>query len=317
VAVGLQIDPAAIATYWPVVLALSVLTIVGKVGTCALATILAGYPAATALRVGLGLGQIGEFSFIIANLGQQAGVISGFLYPVTVAVSAVTTLTTPYEIRYAERAAALLGRVTPGLIAKFVRFYGEQFGAAAAASSSPTGRRVRGETLRFAFVLVVAVMFLVIASPLIPSGMPLILTLVMVALASVVLWRSARRLRVRAEEVLGKVFSEGPEEGEEIPVERRKQLADLVSEKYPFEVVVEDVILPLHETAANRSIREIGLRSETGATIAAIYRAESANVNPDPETTLLPGDVILLFGSRGQIGRAVRYLASLSARPPK
>jgi K+/H+ antiporter YhaU regulatory subunit KhtT len=130
-----------------------------------------------------------------------------------------------------------------------------------------------------------------------------------------VFWRSVLRVQVRAEEVLRNVFSLGTGETEDVPAERQRQLIELVSAKYPFEVVTEDVILPLHATAANRSIRDLGLRSQTGATIAAIYRADSATVNPDPETILLPGDVVLLLGSRAQIGRAVRYLTVLSARP--
>ena len=36
------------------------------------------------MRVGNGLGQIGEFSFIIASLGLGLGVTSDFLYPIAV-----------------------------------------------------------------------------------------------------------------------------------------------------------------------------------------------------------------------------------------
>ena len=43
----------------------------------------------TSLRVGMGLAQIGEFSFIIAALGLTLKVTSDFIYPIAVAVSSV------------------------------------------------------------------------------------------------------------------------------------------------------------------------------------------------------------------------------------
>ena len=51
------------------------------------------------MRVGIGLAQIGEFSFIIASLGVTLNVTSKFLYPIGVAESAITTLLTPYLIK--------------------------------------------------------------------------------------------------------------------------------------------------------------------------------------------------------------------------
>ncbi len=49
--------------------------------------------------VGMSLAQIGEFSFIIAGLGLSLKATGSFLYPIAVAVSALTTLTTPWLIR--------------------------------------------------------------------------------------------------------------------------------------------------------------------------------------------------------------------------
>ena len=84
-----------------------ILTIVGKVASCSLATLLTGYGIDTSLRVGLGLAQIGEFSFIIARLGEATQVTSAFLYPIAVSVSSLTTLTTPLLMRQADRVVEL------------------------------------------------------------------------------------------------------------------------------------------------------------------------------------------------------------------
>lgn len=61
------------------------------------------------MRVGMTVSQIGEFSFIIASLGLTLKVTSAFLYPIAVAVSALTTLFTPYLIRAADPLTQRLG----------------------------------------------------------------------------------------------------------------------------------------------------------------------------------------------------------------
>jgi monovalent cation:H+ antiporter-2, CPA2 family len=73
--------------------------------------------------VGMGLAQIGEFSFIIANLGRTSGVTSGALYPIAVAVSLMTTLVTPYLLRSAHAVTAVLTRVSPRPLLTFATFY--------------------------------------------------------------------------------------------------------------------------------------------------------------------------------------------------
>jgi CPA2 family monovalent cation:H+ antiporter-2 len=87
--------------------------IVGKVLSCGLGTFVAGNDLKTSMRVGMGLSQIGEFSFIIAALGLTLKVTSDFLYPITVAVSALTTLTTPYLIRGSDNVVNGISRMLP------------------------------------------------------------------------------------------------------------------------------------------------------------------------------------------------------------
>ncbi len=113
VAIGLMIDPAMLLTYWQPVLAITVAVVAGKVVSCSLGAFVGGNDARTSLRVGLGLAQIGEFSFIIASLGVTLQVTSAFLYPIAVAVSAVTTLLTPYLIRSADSLVGGWDRFAP------------------------------------------------------------------------------------------------------------------------------------------------------------------------------------------------------------
>ena len=83
--------------------------VLGKMLSCGLGAFIAGNDGRTSLRVGMGLSQIGEFSFIIAALGMTLQVTSDFLYPVAVAVSVITTLLTPYLIRAADPLSIKLG----------------------------------------------------------------------------------------------------------------------------------------------------------------------------------------------------------------
>ncbi|MFT3867412.1 MAG: cation:proton antiporter [Nibricoccus sp.] len=129
VAIGLLIDPKMLVVYWQPIVIITLAVIVGKVMTCSLGAFLGGNNTRDSLRVGMGLAQIGEFSFIIASLGVTLKVTSSFLYPIAVAVSAVTTLLTPYLIRGADPAANLFDRRAPraftNLLELYTRWVGE------------------------------------------------------------------------------------------------------------------------------------------------------------------------------------------------
>ena len=113
VSVGMLIDPAVIVRFAPLILIITVVAIIGKVFICSLATFLVGYDSQTSLRVGLGLAQIGEFSFIIAQLGRDTEVTTPYLYPIAVAVSAITTISTPFLMNSANRIIGQIKRFAP------------------------------------------------------------------------------------------------------------------------------------------------------------------------------------------------------------
>lgn len=125
VAIGLLLDPAAIKEYALPILVISLVVILGKTFSCGMGALVAGNDGKTSLRIGMSLSQIGEFSFIIASLGVSLHVTSDFLYPVTVAVSAVTTLTTPYLIRGSGPFASFLQPRIPAFIANIVETYSQ------------------------------------------------------------------------------------------------------------------------------------------------------------------------------------------------
>jgi monovalent cation:H+ antiporter-2, CPA2 family len=124
VSVGMRIEPGLIAQHWPAVLALTAVVVSGKVFSVTLGAMLTGNTTRTSVQAAMGLAQIGEFSFIIAALGVSLNVARDFIFPVAVAVSAITTLTTPWLIRASGPTANFVERKLPRPIQTFTALYG-------------------------------------------------------------------------------------------------------------------------------------------------------------------------------------------------
>ncbi|MDR3100855.1 MAG: cation:proton antiporter [Paraburkholderia sp.] len=125
VTIGLMLNPLVLVDYaWPIAV-ISLAVVFGKLVSCGLGTFLAGRDGRTAMRVGMTVSQIGEFSFIIASLGLTLKVTSGFLYPIVVTVSAITTLTTPYLIRFADPLSQRLARAMPPSVSNVFGMYSQ------------------------------------------------------------------------------------------------------------------------------------------------------------------------------------------------
>jgi CPA2 family monovalent cation:H+ antiporter-2 len=99
VSVGMMIDPSQIVAHWAALTLLVGAVIAGKLVSVTIASILSGAGVNTSVRAGMSLTQIGEFSFIIAGVGIQTHATRDFVYTLAVAVSAITTFTTPFMIR--------------------------------------------------------------------------------------------------------------------------------------------------------------------------------------------------------------------------
>ncbi len=123
VSVGMMIDPARVVDHWGAVLAFSAVVIVGNLFVVTTSAFLTGVDTRTSVQAGMSLAQIGEFSFIIAGLGLATGATGAFLYPVAIAVSALTTLTTPVMIRAAPLVSSFVDRSLPRPLQTFVALY--------------------------------------------------------------------------------------------------------------------------------------------------------------------------------------------------
>jgi len=394
VTIGLLLDPKMLADYWLPVLVITVAVVVGKVVTCSFGAFVGGNDSRTSLRVGMGLAQIGEFSFIIASLGLSLDVTSKFLYPIAVAVSVLTTLLTPYLIKSADGVVNWFDRVAPkpvansleiytrwvgqlggqresSLAAKLIRRWigqmllnaalitavfiaaaylerhppgwlrGQRFGEetlkamlwlaavlvslpmfiatfrklealglllaelkvseAAAGKRTTAIRAVVAQVVPIAGMATLGLLVLVLSCTLLPSFHILLILLVVVAGVTWLLWRSFIKVYSKAQVALSETLAQQPApRAEHLPVALPALLR---------EADLEAVTLAADSPAAGKLIRELELRTRTGASIVGIERGGASLINPGPDEELQPGNQILLLGTPAQLAAARAALA--------
>jgi monovalent cation:H+ antiporter-2, CPA2 family len=110
VTIGMLIDPRTWLGSWEIILAIVGLVVVGKFVVWFGVVRLFGYPNDTAVRVGIGLTQIGEFSFILAQVSQRSGLITTEIYHATLAASLVTILANATLFKLLLRRSVVMGK---------------------------------------------------------------------------------------------------------------------------------------------------------------------------------------------------------------
>jgi CPA2 family monovalent cation:H+ antiporter-2 len=92
VTIGTLINPRALLSN-PILLCVIVaLVVVGKMVIWTAVVLLFRYPLRTALLVGMGLTQIGEFSYVLVQVGRHAGLVEDAVYNATLAASLLSIL---------------------------------------------------------------------------------------------------------------------------------------------------------------------------------------------------------------------------------
>ncbi len=126
ISVGMMVQPQVIFDYWSPILILSATVIIGMIIFGTFGMLVTGQTLKVAMQSGFSLTQIGEFAFIIASLGMSLGVLDNTIYPIVVAVSVITTFTTPYFIKMAEPAYNAVERILPKRLNFLINRYSTQ-----------------------------------------------------------------------------------------------------------------------------------------------------------------------------------------------
>ena len=194
VSVGMMVAPAVIAEHWLTILIITLLVMLSHILFAGAGILMTGGGLRNAVHTGFSLAQLGEFGFIIAGVGVTLGVMRQFIYPVIIAVSVITTFTTPYMIKLAEPAYGGLLKLLPERwIARLDA--PEQKSRSTAIEQSEWKKLLRAYFLRIVLygVVIVAIMigskqFLEpLATRLFPDWTPFIHNLVLVAVTLLVM----------------------------------------------------------------------------------------------------------------------------------
>ncbi len=157
VSVGMLIDPAILKEQFFVILLISLITMIGQPLCAGLGALLSGRSLKHSTQAGMSLTQIGEFSFIFVTLGLSLKVVSDFLYPIIIAVSAVTTFTTPYLIKLSEPTYRWMEKRIPKRILNRLEQYEIAMSSGSSESALQLWWRIYGMLLLLNSVVVLAI----------------------------------------------------------------------------------------------------------------------------------------------------------------
>jgi CPA2 family monovalent cation:H+ antiporter-2 len=123
VAIGMQIDVHDLLQSAWLIAGVAVFTLVARPVAVTAGLSIIGVPVRDGMRAGLMTAPVGEFSFVIAQLGVGAAVVPARFYPLIVGVSMVTTLVTPFLARRSERIVTAAFRRQPRWLVDWLHYY--------------------------------------------------------------------------------------------------------------------------------------------------------------------------------------------------
>jgi len=132
VAIGMMIQVSYFPEIWPQILIISGAVLVGRTLAATIAFSVTGHQLRDSIRAGMSLTVIGEFSFIIAQLGIDSGVLDASYYPLSAGVALVTAFTAPFAVQLGAPVAKLIDKRQPKFVRQLLLIYQnalEQFAA--------------------------------------------------------------------------------------------------------------------------------------------------------------------------------------------
>ncbi|MCS6293653.1 MAG: cation:proton antiporter [Nitrospira sp.] len=385
VSIGILMDWRILLEYPAVVTGLLAAILVIKFVTGAGAVLAVAIPPRSAVMAGVALAQVGEFSFILAQVGQENRLLTGAPYQVFLAVSVCSMIITPFLMQWsphlARRAEAMQrlrhwfpGRTTAHVLETEGRHLrikdhviivgyglnGRNLARVLGETEVPyialdlDGDTVQRETkhglplyygdatnpnvLRHVKIEDARVLVVAISDPFMARRAVQVARGLNPKLHIVVRTRYLRELeelhQLGADDVVPEEFETSieifalvlrtynmPQEfvmrkAEQVRREgyallRRSDLPELAHHLRGgtlSDVEVETCRIEEGSPGAGKSLAQLSLRPRTGASVIAWTRAGVTESNPSEKTKLLPGDIVVLLGSRDQIRRAMELI---------
>ena len=259
VSVGMMINPSLLLQYWLPITIITLVVILGQILFGSIGTLLSGQPLRVALQTGFSLVQIGEFAFIIAQLGQSLKVTDSSLYPIVVAVSVITTFLTPYIMRLAYPTLAFLENHMNAHTKKLLDTYVEK---------RQSGTISKGVKPSWLTQLNRLIRFLLLKLAMAPGINQLL-----------------------------RVFNENLYARERLAESKRGLEREIENTLLNLDMNIAEVEVPHNSAFVGKALKDLGIRGKTGASIVRIIRG-GVHINiPGGNHRLYPGDRIILAGS--------------------
>jgi CPA2 family monovalent cation:H+ antiporter-2 len=125
VSFGMLVDFQKIIENWKLIGILIFVLVFGKFIINFSVNLILGKDLKDCVRIAASLVQIGEFSFVIMEIGSSSGVISEKLFPIIVGVATVTIVITPYSIKASEVLARKIENILPRKSERFLASYAD------------------------------------------------------------------------------------------------------------------------------------------------------------------------------------------------
>ncbi len=279
VSVGMMINPALLLQYWFPITIITLVVIFGQIFFGSFGTLLSGQPLRVALQTGFSLVQIGEFAFIIANLGQSLKVTDSSLYPIVVAVSVITTFLTPYIMKLAYPTLAFLEKHMSNSTKMMLDSYVEK---------RQSGTNMKQKRPLWIVQIDRLVKFLLLKIAMAPGINKLL-----------------------------RVFNENLYARERLAESQRGLEREVENSLISLEMNIAEVDVPNNSAFAGRALKDLNIRNITGANIVRIIRG-GININiPGGNHRLYPGDRIILAGSDTDVAAFQKMLETSLAPTEK
>ena len=123
VAIGLLIQPALLVHHLLPTIGIAAVIIVAKWVNCSLGSFLTGNDLGSSFRVGIAMGQVAEFAFIIAALGLSLKATQPAVYQIAVGAAVLSVIVNPYMIRHADQLASFAHRLVPEGLLQTLQVY--------------------------------------------------------------------------------------------------------------------------------------------------------------------------------------------------
>ena len=124
--IGMLLNPALLLKNWILILTLGIVAIFVRSFALTCALLVTGTADRDAIRAGLMVTPIGEFAFIIAQIGVSSGILSADYYPIAVGVALFTALISPALIQHSATISDYALRSEPKFFHDLVKLY-QQF----------------------------------------------------------------------------------------------------------------------------------------------------------------------------------------------